>query len=85
VEEKEFHVYKTENCSQFAANVYIALKQSTPKLRLTINEKVISWKSQKHEPKIKPKFDIENYACMKQDVEFTSLCSLTSYVRCSWD
>jgi hypothetical protein len=41
VEEKEFHVCKTEDCSQFAANASIALKQSTPKLHLTINEKVI--------------------------------------------
>jgi len=82
---REFHVCKTKYYNQFVANPSIALKQSTPNLHLTINEKVISWKSQKHWPKTKPKFDTENYACMKQAVEFTSLYSLTSYVGCSWD
>jgi hypothetical protein len=42
VEEREFHVYKSEDCSQFVTNASIALKQSRPNFHLTINEKVIS-------------------------------------------
>jgi hypothetical protein len=82
---KEFHVCKIEDYNWFAVNPSITLKQSAPNLHLTINEKVIFWKSQKHWPIIKPKFDTENYACMKQDVELISLCFLISYVGCNWD
>jgi len=42
VEERELHVCKTEDCSQFATNPSIALKQLAHDLHLTINEKVAS-------------------------------------------
>jgi hypothetical protein len=42
VEERELHVCKTEDCSQFATNPFVASKELAPYLHLTINEKVTS-------------------------------------------
>jgi hypothetical protein len=82
VEERDFHICKIEDCNQFVANPPIALKQLTLNLHLTINEKFIYWKSQKHGPRIKSKFDTK--ICMHETrCGVHKLLFFHSYVGCS--